>query len=67
MFRFWCSICLEDKDLYATRIDPYLAYANCPTCETELKEGYSRKPDITDEDMTTESYNSLHGLDNNTP
>lgn len=67
MFRFWCSICLDDKDLYATRIDPYLAYANCPTCGAELKEGYSRKQDITDEDMTTESYVALHDLDNNMP
>ena len=67
MFRFWCSICLDDKDLYATKIDPYLAYATCPTCGAELKEGYSRKQDITDEDMTTESYIALHGLDSNNP
>ena len=67
MFRFWCSICLDDKDLYATKIDPYLAYATCPTCGAGLKEGYSRKQDITDEDMTTESYIALHGLDSNNP
>lgn len=67
MFKFWCSVCLDDKDLYANKIDAYLAYAICPDCGAELKEGYSRKPDITDKDMTTEAYNSLHGLDNNTP
>jgi hypothetical protein len=67
MFRFWCSICLDDKDLYAAVLDPYFAHADCPDCGTKLKEGYSRQPDITDEDMTTESYNSLHGLDSNTP
>lgn len=67
MFKFWCSICLDDKDLYATVLDPYFAHADCPDCGAKLKEGYSRQSDITDEDMTTESYKALHGLDNNTP
>jgi len=67
MFKFWCSVCLDDKELYASRLDAYLAYADCPDCGLELKEGYSRHLDITDQEMTTESYIALHGLDNNTP
>jgi hypothetical protein len=67
MFKFWCSVCIDDKDLYASTLDPYFAYATCPDCETILKEGYSRQANITDEDMTTESYKALHELDNNTP
>lgn len=65
VFKFWCSVCLDDKDLFASNIDPSFAYAKCPDCGTLLKEGYSRHFDITDEDMTIEAYNKLHGLDNN--
>lgn len=67
MFKFWCSVCVDDKDLFASSIDANFAYATCLECGTLLKEGFSRHRGITDEDMTTESYNSLHGLDNNTP
>ena len=67
MFKFFCSICIDDKDLYASSLDSSWAYATCPDCQSPLKESYARHSGITDEDMTTDSYNSLHGLDNNTP
>jgi hypothetical protein len=67
MFKFWCSICIDDKDMYAASIDNNWAYATCPDCESPLKEQFARHRGITDQEMTTESYNSLHGLDTNTP
>lgn len=67
MFKFWCSICLDDKELFASKVDPDFVYVDCPDCGTLLKEGFSRHPGITDEEMTTGSYNDLHGLDSNTP
>lgn len=67
MFKFWCSVCIDDKDLYAESIDKDKAYAVCPDCGTQLIESYARHEGITEADMTTESYNALHGLDNNTP
>jgi hypothetical protein len=67
MFKFWCSICLDDKDLFASEIDADFAYATCPDCGAVLKEGFSRHRGITQEEMTIESYNNLHGLDSNTP
>lgn len=62
MFKFFCSVCIEDREMFATELDSNFAYANCPDCNTRLKEGYSRHLEITDEDMTTEAYNQLHGL-----
>jgi formate dehydrogenase maturation protein FdhE len=67
MFKFFCSICADDKDLYAERLDMGYAYATCPDCDTILKETYARHDDITEEEMTTESYLNNNGLDNNTP
>lgn len=67
MFKFWCSVCIDDKDLFASTIDPSFAYAECPDCGTMLKEGFARHRGITDEEMTTESYIAMHELDNNTP
>ena len=67
MFKFWCSICIDDKDLYADSIDDNWAYAVCPDCGSALKEEFARHKGITDEEMTTESYRQRHGLDNNTP
>ena len=67
MFKFFCAVCIEDKDLYASAIDSNYAYANCPGCDSLLKEVFSRHDGITDEEMTTESYKVLNGLDNNTP
>lgn len=66
MFKFWCSVCIKDIDMYAERLTKFNAYAECPTCHTMLIESYTRHNDITDEDMTTESYKALHELDNNT-
>ena len=65
MFKFWCSVCMSDKDLFASEIDSNFAYANCPDCNTLLKEGFSRHAGITDQEMTTEAYRSMHDLDNN--
>ena len=67
MFKFFCSVCIDDKELYATSLDSSWAYATCPDCGSLLKESFARHKDIKDEDMTTNSYNILHGLDTNTP
>jgi hypothetical protein len=67
MFKFFCSICISDKDLYANKVDEAWAYANCPDCGSLLQETFSRQAEIKDEDMTTEGYNILNGLDSNTP
>jgi hypothetical protein len=67
MFKFWCSICIDDKELYADSVDNGWGYAICPDCGSTLKEPFSRHKGITDEEMTTESYRAIHGLDNNTP
>jgi DNA-directed RNA polymerase subunit RPC12/RpoP len=67
MFKFFCAVCVDDKDLYASSLDSSYAYANCPDCGILLKEVFARHEGITDEDMTTESYKSLNGLDNDTP
>lgn len=66
MFKFFCSICIDDKEVYAESLDKDNAYATCPDCGTVLKEGFSRHNDITEEEMTTESYISKNGLDTNT-
>jgi hypothetical protein len=62
MFKFWCSVCIDDKDLFASNLDSDFAYADCPDCGILLKESYTRHTGITDEDMTTESYKKLHDL-----
>jgi len=67
MFKFFCSICISDKDLYAHTVDPNWAYANCPDCGSLLQETFSRQAETTEEDMTTAGYNILNGLDSNTP
>lgn len=64
MFRFFCAVCIEDKELYAESLDMNNAYAVCPDCGSVLKEGFSRHTGITEQDMTTESYFNNHGLDN---
>jgi hypothetical protein len=64
MFKFWCSICIDDKDMYAESIDNGWAHATCPDCGSSLKEAYARHKGITEEEMTIESYRALHGLDN---
>jgi predicted nucleic acid-binding Zn ribbon protein len=63
VFKFFCSVCIDDKDLYAEALDKDDAYAICPDCGTVLKEGFARHGGITEEDMTTESYFSNNGLD----
>jgi hypothetical protein len=67
MFKFFCSVCIDDKDLYAESIDMSSAYSICPDCGTLLKEAFARHNGITEEDMTTESYFANNGLDTNTP
>lgn len=67
MFKFFCAVCIDDKELYAETLDSANAYANCPDCGTLLKESFARHEGIKDEDMTTEAYIANHGLDNNTP
>jgi len=67
MFKFFCAVCIDDKELYAESLDKSNAYAICPDCGTLLKEGFSRHEGITEEEMTTESYLSKNGLDTNTP
>ena len=67
MFKFFCAVCIDDKELYAESLDPSNAYAICPDCGTLLKEGFSRHEGITEKDMTMESYLSSNGLDTNTP
>jgi hypothetical protein len=66
MFKFFCSICADDKDLYAEQLDMSYAYAICPDCGNILKETYARHENITESEMTTESYFSNNGLDTNT-
>jgi hypothetical protein len=58
---------MDDKDMYADSIDYNWAYAICPDCGAALKEQFARHKGITEEEMTTESYIQLHGLDSNTP
>jgi hypothetical protein len=53
--------------MYAERIDANNAYGTCPDCGASLIESFTRHPGVTMEDMTTDSYIQLHGLDNNTP
>jgi hypothetical protein len=65
MFKFFCSICIDDKELYAEGLDLANAYAICPDCGTVLKEGFARHEGITEEDMTTDSYFLNNGLDTN--
>lgn len=67
MFKFFCSVCADDKDLYAQELDMSYAYATCPDCGVALKETYARHNDIKESEMTTESYVINNGLDNNTP
>lgn len=66
MFKFFCAVCIDDKDLYAESLDNNNAYAICPDCGALLKEGFSRHEGITEEDMTIESYFANNGLDTNT-
>jgi hypothetical protein len=67
MFKFFCAVCIDDKELYATSLDSSWAYSTCPDCGSSLKEAFARHKGIKDEDMTTDSYSTLHGLDTNTP
>lgn len=67
MFKFFCSVCIDDKELYAESLDKDNAYSTCPDCGTLLKEGFARHNDITEKEMTTESYVKAHGLDTNAP
>jgi hypothetical protein len=67
MFKFFCSVCADDKELYAKELTIDYAYATCPDCGTLLKETYARHNNITEAEMTTESYFANNGLDNNTP
>jgi len=67
MFNFFCSVCIDDKELYAEGLDQAGAYAICPDCGTVLKESFARHEGITEEEMTTDSYFSNNGLDTNTP
>jgi hypothetical protein len=67
MFKFWCSVCIDDKEMYADSIDDNWAYAICPDCGAALKEQFARHKGITEEEMTTQSYIDLHALDTNTP
>ena len=52
--------------MYAESLDKDNAYAICPDCGTVLKEGFARHNDITEQEMTTESYLSNNGIDTNT-
>jgi hypothetical protein len=63
MFKFFCSVCIEDKELYAEAVDRDNAYALCPDCESVLIEAFARHSGITGEEMTTESYFLNNGLD----
>jgi hypothetical protein len=67
MIKFFCVICIDDKEMYAERIDSNNAYGTCPDCGASLIESFTRHPGVTVEDMTTESYLQSHGLDTNTP
>lgn len=67
MFKFFCAVCIDDKEMYAESLDKDNAYAICPDCGTVLKEAFARHNDITEEEMTTESYFNNNGLDTNTP
>lgn len=67
MIKFFCVICIDDKEMYAERIDANNAYGTCPDCGASLIESFARHPGVTTQDMTIEAYNTIHGLDNNTP
>ena len=67
MFKFFCSVCIDDKELFAEGLDKDNAYAICPDCGIVLREGFARHEGITEDDMTTESYLNIHGLDNTRP
>lgn len=62
MQKFFCSICIDDKELHAKALDSAYAYANCPDCGTLLKQTFSRHDGITEEEMTTEFYIEKNGL-----
>lgn len=64
---FFCSICIEDRVGHPTSMDADDAYLNCPECGSEMQTTYTRPENPTESMLTIEHYNSINGLDNNTP
>jgi hypothetical protein len=67
MMNFFCSICISDKILHPRYMDKDIAIGDCDTCGSELQTSWTRPEIATEEQLTLEEYNRIHGLDNNTP
>jgi hypothetical protein len=48
-------------------MDKDIAIGDCDTCGSELQTSWTRPEIATEEQLTLEEYNRIHGLDNNTP
>jgi hypothetical protein len=64
MINFFCAICIDDKILHPKYLDKDTATADCDTCGAELQTSWTRAEVATDEELTLEEYNRIHGLDN---
>jgi len=64
MINFFCAICIDDKILHPKSLDKDIAIADCDTCGSEPQTSWTRPEVATDEELTIEEYNRIHGLDN---
>lgn len=48
-------------------MDKDIATADCDVCGSELQTSWTRPEVATEEELTIDEYNKIHGLDNNTP
>ena len=64
MINFFCAICMDDKYLHPKYLDKDNATADCDTCGAELQTSWTRPEVATDDQLTLEEYNRIHGLDN---
>ena len=65
MLNFFCSICIEDRVMHPEEIVPDFAYASCPNCNSRMDTTYTRPEAPTEEMLTLDAYNKIHGLDKN--
>lgn len=64
MFKFFCAVCIDDFDSHPVELDRHTAMARCPVCNTMNKTSYANPDNPTEEMLTLEEYNRIHGLDN---
>jgi hypothetical protein len=65
MLNFFCSICIDDRIQHPEQIVPDFAYATCAECGSKMDTTYTRPEAPTEQMLTLEAYNEIHGLDNN--